>query len=235
MSSTTRFRRLAGAACLVLGPVLLTIAFAIMPWQTSDGTALDTLNLIGADVTTVQIADLLAFAGILVLIPALLTLMRALGGRAAVLGLVGGALSIAGAVGAMLVVVSDQMMIALADQTDLRPAAAAALDSSPAWALNVVLVVFLGGTFIGAIILGAGLLRSRIVPVWAGVALILAPVVSIAAHIVDRKAIDVVGSLLQLAAFTVVALRVAATDDAAWEKGELAGATRPAGAIVSVA
>jgi hypothetical protein len=226
MSPTARFRRLAGAACLVLGPVLLVIGFAILPWQASDGDALASLDLTGANITASQIADLLIFAGILALVPALLTFMRAVGGSAPVLGLVGGALSIAGTVAGMLLVVNDQIMIGLADRPALRPDAAAALDASPAWVIDVVLVVFLAGTFIGSIVLGAALLRSGILPAWAGVVLIASPAISIVAHIVDRQAIDVVGGILQVAVFALVAQRVVATDDATWAAGGLAGPAR---------
>ena len=227
MSSTTRFRRLASAACLVLGPALLVAGFAVMPWQRADADELDSLNLTAANITATQIADLLIFAGALLLIPALLAFMRALGRDAPVLGLVGGVLSIAGAVAGMLVVVSDQMMIALADQPALRPDAAAALAESPAWVLAIVLVVFLGGSFIGTVVLGAAVLRSRILPAWTGVALIAAPAISIASHIVERQAIDVVGGLLQFVVFALLAQRVLATDDALWEAGGLAGPAIP--------
>ena len=235
MSSTTRFRRLAGAACLVLGPVLLGIAFAVLPWQTNDDDTLDTLNLTGANITATQIGDLLAFAGILAMIPATLAIMRALGRRAPLLGLVGGTLSIGGLVGAMLLVVSDQITLGVADAPALRPAVADAVESSPAWVLNVVLVVFLAGLLIGGVVLGAGLLRARIVPAWAGVVVMLSPVVSLVAHMADRKAIDVVGSALVVIGYTAVAQRVLATDDASWEAGEIADAAPRAREMVGVA
>lgn len=234
MSSTTRFRRLAGAACLVLGPVLLAIATAVLPWQ-SDGDTLDTLNLTGANITATQIGDLLVFAGILAMIPATLAIMRALHRGAPVLGLVGGTLSIGGLVGGMLLVVSDQITIGVADAPALRPAVADAVESSPAWVLNVVLVVFLGGLLIGGVVLGAGLLRSRIVPAWAGAAVILAPIASILSHVVDRRTVDVAGSVLVVIGYAAVAPRVLATDDASWEAGEIAGSAPAPREMVSIA
>jgi hypothetical protein len=99
----------------------------------------------------------------------------------------------------------------------------------------VVLVVFLGGLLIGGVVLGAGLLRARIVPAWAGVAVILSPVVSLVAHMADRKAIDVVGSVLVVIGYAAVAQRVLATDDASWEAGEIAGAAPRVREVVSVA
>ena len=232
MSTTARFRRLAGAACLVLGPVLLTIGFAVLPWHPDGETELESLNSTAANLTATQLGDLLVFLGILAMVPATLAVMRAVGRRAPVLGLVGGILSIAGFVAMMIAVVNDQVVIALADTAALRPAAADALDSSPAWVLNVVLVVFLGGMLIGGIVLGVALLRSRVVPAWAAWAVIAAPFVSFAAHAVDRQAVDVASGLMTAVAYALLAQRVLATDDAAWEAGEVAGAPAPRGVTV---
>ena len=232
MSTTARFRRLAGAACLVLGPVLLTIGFAVLPWHPNDETELESLNSTATHLTATQLGDLLVFLGILAMVPATLAVMRAVARSAPVLGLVGGILSIAGFVSMMLAVVNDQVVIALADTAALRPAAADALDASPAWVINLVLVVFLGGMLIGGIVLGVALLRARVVPAWAAWAVIAAPFVSFAAHAVDRKAVDVVSGLMTVVAYALLAQRVLASDDAAWEAGEIAGAPAPRGAMV---
>lgn len=226
MSPTARSRRLAGAACLVLGPVLLAVASAVLPWQGGDDGPLEMLDLLGAHVTAVQAADLVAFAGLLAMIPATLAVMRAHGRDAPVPGLVGGGLSMAGVLAAMLGVVMDQIAIGLAEPVTLRPAAAA-LDPSPARNLNVVLVVFLGGILIGGVVLGAGVLRSRIVPVWAGIAVVASPVAGLVAHLAARKAIDVVGNLLFVAGYAAIARRVLATHDRVWEARAVSGAPAP--------
>ena len=86
----------------------------------------------------------------------------------------------------------------------------------------VVLAVFLIGTLIGTILLGVGLLRARVVPVWAAVALIAAPVVSFLAHAVaDIKAVDLVGTGLMLVGFGAVGSAVRSVSDQEWERGEI--------------
>jgi hypothetical protein len=78
----------------------------------------------------------------------------------------------------------------------------------------------------------AGRLPRRVLPACTGVALIAAPAISIASHIVERQAIDVASGLLQLVVFALLAQRVLATDDALWEAGGLAGpATLRGGAV----
>jgi hypothetical protein len=220
---TARFRRLASAASLIVAPALLALATAVLPWPDED--TLTTLRRIADDVGGTQAGDLLAFLGLLALVPATLALMRVLARRAPLLGLIGGCLMIAGAVGGMLLVVSDQMAIAFADRPDLQAQAATALDDSSAWVQYVVLVAFLGGMMLGSLVLGAGFLRGRILSPWVGGALIVSPVMSFVAHsFVDSQALDVASSVVLLIGLAPLARAVAATSDATWERGGLDGA-----------
>jgi hypothetical protein len=155
------------------------------------------------------------------MIPALLALMRVLRTAAPVLSLVGGSLAIAGFVGAMLLVVSDQYNIGLGESAQARTEIAAALDGSSAWVINLVLVVFLLGMLVGTIVLGAGLLRARPAPAWAGGALIVGSALSVAAHAADVKGLDIVAGFIQLAGFAAVARVVWSTSDRGWDVGEM--------------
>lgn len=230
---TARFRRLASAASLIVAPALLALATAVLPWPDED--TLTTLRRIADDVGATQAGDLLAFLGLLALVPATLALMRVLTPRAPVLGLIGGCLMVAGAVGGMLLVVSDQVSIAFAERPDLQAPAAAALDDSSAWVLYVVLVAFLGGMLLGSIVLGAGFLRARILSPWVGGALIVSPLMSWAAvSVADSRALDVASSIVLLVGLAPLARAVATTSDAAWERGEVDGAgRRPAAAATA--
>jgi hypothetical protein len=217
---TVRFRRVAGAVSLVLGPALLVAASVVLPWSADDDTAAS-LGAVARNVTATQFGDLLAFLGILVMIPALLAIMRVLRTAAPVLSLVGGSLAIAGFVGAMLLVVSDQYNIGLGESAKARTEIAAALDGSSAWVINLVLVVFLLGMLVGTIVLGVGLLRARLTPAWAGGALIVGPALSVAAHAADVKGLDIVAGFIQLAGFAAVARVVWSTSDRGWDVGEM--------------
>ncbi len=220
-----RFRRVASAASLVVGNVLLLGATIALPWINNQDTA-ETLALVEQNVAAFQIADLLAFLGILTIIPGLLAVMRVLRGGAPLLGLIGGSLAVAGYVGGMLLVITDQDKIGLAERTQARAEIVAAVDGSSAWVINLVLVVFLLGMLAGTILLGIGLLRSRVVPAWAGVALILGPALSVVAHAADVKALDVAGSAVLLIGFAVVARVVWMASDRDWERGELRPSSR---------
>jgi hypothetical protein len=70
-------------------------------------------------------------------------------------------------------------------------------------------------------------LRARIVPVWAPVALIAAPVLSVIANgVVGVKALDLVATGLLLVGFSAVAWVVRSASDEEWERGEIATRTR---------
>lgn len=226
MGDTARFRRLASAACLVVGPALLLATTIVLPWQ-NDQDAAATLQLAGDETVATQVGDLLAFLGILAMIPATLAVMRVLRRRAPVLALVGGAISIAGWVSAMIIVVTDQINIGLADATGAREAIATALEGSSAWVLNIVLAGLLLGILVGPIVLGAGLMRARVVAVWAGAAVAASGVITVAAFAGDLQALDIVASAVYLIGLLPVARLVGSVSDAEWDTGEIPSAAGP--------
>ncbi len=226
MGDTARFRRLASAACLVVGPALLLATTIVLPWQ-NDQDAAATLQLAGDETVATQIGDLLAFLGILAMIPATLAVMRVLRRRAPVLALVGGAISIAGWVSAMIIVVTDQINIGLADATGAREAIATALEGSSAWVLSIVLVGLLLGILVGPIVLGAGLMRARVVNVWAGAAVAASGVLTVAAFAGDLQALDILSSAAYLIGLVPVARLVGSVSDTEWDTGEIPSAEGP--------
>ena len=78
-------------------------------------------------------------------------------------------------------------------------------------------------------------MRARIVPVWAAVALIAGPVVSVLANAVfDMKALDLVATGLMLVGFGAVGWVVRSVSDRDWDRDEITPRTR-AGAEVATA
>lgn len=221
MTDKSRFRRLAGALCLVLGPALLLAASIVVPW-TGDAEPAEYLRITGENVTATQVGGLLALVAFLALIPATLAVMRVLGRRAPLLGLTGGALAVAGWACGMLWVVSDQIFIGLAERESVRDEAAAALDASSAWVIDVMFVLFLAGIVLGVILLGVGLWRARVVPRWAAAAVALGGLLGPVAHAADSKALDLVGTALLLVGLATVARLVWSLPDRDWERGEIA-------------
>ena len=221
MGDTARLRRLASCVALVAGPALVLAATATLPWYTGDDT-LATLDVAAAHPDATRAGDLLAFLAILVMIPATLAVAHALRRRSPLLGLVGATLAIGGWVGGMLLVVANEYDLMLAGSPAREEVAVTLQDSSP-WVLGVVLAVFLLGTLLGSVVLGAGLLRARIVPAWAGAAVVASPALSLVGNAADVKALDVAGGVALLIGFAAVAHAAATAGDEAWDRGELAG------------
>ncbi len=200
---TTALRRRASVACTVIGPALLLAATATLP-GIADADAEEALATAAANVTATNLGDLLLFLGILLTIPAVLLAGRLLRDRAPRLALAGVVAGVAWLVGGMLTVVTDQVNVAVARSGIPHEELVQAFDGSTAWVLGVVLVVFLAGWLVASATRGAGVIRSRLAPAWAGWALVAAPVVSIAGNMAGTKAVDVAGAALALVGFAAL-------------------------------
>lgn len=216
-----RMRRLGSAACLVLGPGLILAAGAVQPYH-GDADTEEIIQIAGENVARTQVGSLLAFLGILAMIPAVLAVMRALRSRAPALGLVGGCLAVCGWAAAVLWPVSDQFNVAVSSEPGIIDRFAAATEDSSVWVLFVVLAVFLVGVFVGTLVLGIGMLRARVVPAWAAAAVIAGPVVTVAAGAAGVQALDLLGTALLLVGFAAGARLVASVGDREWDRGEIA-------------
>lgn len=219
--TAARIRRLGSAACLVLGPALILVAGAVQPYH-GDADGEEIVRTAGENATRTEVGSVLAFLGLLAMIPAVLAVMRALRSRAPALGLAGGALAVCGWAAAVLWPVGDQLNVAVAGDPGIVDRFVAATEDSSSWAFFVILAVFLAGVFIGTLVLGIGLLRAAIVPSWAAVAVIAAPVAVVAAGAVGAQWLDLAGTALLLVGFAAVARLVASVGDREWERGEIA-------------
>ncbi|PKW27987.1 hypothetical protein [Phycicoccus duodecadis] len=212
MSAAT-IRHVGPALCLAAFPLLLLTAEALAPWHGAADSEAQTLARAASQAGATNLADLLSFLGILLAVPGFLVVMRLTRGRAPAASLAGGALAIAGYVAGMLQVVSDQYDVLLSPLAG-SSSVSDALTSSRAWALPIVLVVFLAGMLLGPVVLGVALWRSHAAPAWTGPALAASSVAGLLSHVVDLKAVDLAGlALLALAALAVAGRALRAGDD----------------------
>jgi len=221
-----------GAAALVLAPLLALLATAVGPLNTGDGFA-EMLRVYDAERDAIQAADLLAFAGALLMIPAMLAVARAVRGTAPALALWGACLSVAGWASLIGLIGYDQVMVDVSRDAAVRDQLARSLDSGEAWALPAIFGMFIVGTVVGGVLLGTALVRTRVVPVWAGVAVAAALVVNTVAHVAEVKALSVAAFALLAAGLAALALRALGVTDAQWEAGDLPP-VRPAGPAAAV-
>lgn len=230
MNRTARFRRGASAAALVLAPFLLLAAVAIVPLNTGD-TFAEMLRTYDADRGAIAFTGLLALAGALLMIPAVLAVMRAVSPDAPVLALVGGSLAIAGSAAMIGLIGFDAVMLEVSRAQSVREPLAAAMEDGDGWLMGAVFFTFLVGSVLGLLLLGVALVRTRVVTAWAGVAVAAALPVNVVGHAVDAKPVSLVALAMLVAGFTALAARVLATPDADWAAGVVA-APRPARSAV---
>ena len=220
MTRSLRVGRAAAAAALLLGPLLLLAATAVGPLNTG-GDFAEMLRSYDAERTAIQTADLLTFAGALAMIAAVLAVARVVRRRAPALAMWGACLSVAGWASLIGLIGYDQAMVDVSRDPAIREQLARSLEDGEAWALPAVFFVFLVGTVAGGAVLGAALLRTRVVAAWAGAAVAVALVVNVAGHLVEVNAVALAAFLLLAAGFGALAARVARTPVTAWADGEV--------------
>lgn len=216
MSPTTRFRRLGAAGCLAAGPALLLAATAVAPWNNESPDAA-MLRTVETHRDAVLAGDMLAFLATLALVAGSLGAARLLCRTAPRLALAGGVVSVVGWTAGMGLVGVDQILVSVAGP-GVRDIAGPAVENRAGWVLAVMFATFLAGHVLGLITLGVAALHGRSVPMWAGAALIAAPIMEIVAYsAADAKAVALVAYALMTVGLGAVAARIATTADVEWD------------------
>ena len=203
-----RVRRLGGALALIVAPWGFVAANASYAWMIrnggSDSTGAEALALAATGPDVLRFAVVAGMIGCLLIIPAVLT---ALGlARSSRLAFVGGSLMIAGYVCYFGVLLSNTMIIAMAERGGSLADYAALIDadqSDPftAW----VFPIFILGNILGTLFFAIGLLRSRTVPIWSAILIMLWPPLHVTGLIVGGEVLEVIGAVLQAIGFDGVA------------------------------
>lgn len=220
---TTRFRRRAGAAALVLAPWGFVGANASYAWATRHGgddlTGAHALALARAHPTALHVCLVLGMLGCLLVVPALLAAMRLLRATTPRLSLFAGCAMIAGYCCYLGVFTQSYVIIAMADRGGPVRDYTAVLDASQSdltgtWAF----VLFAFGNLVGTLLLAIAMYRSRrVVPVWAALGVAAWPVLHVTGLVAGSEWFEVVGGILQAAGFAAMALLVLRTRDEVWD------------------
>jgi hypothetical protein len=209
--SGRRLRQLGGALALVLAPWGFVIANASYGWVIrnggSDETGADALALAATSPDLLRLGIVAGMIGCLLIIPAVLTAFR-LAPRSR-LAFLGGSLMIAGYVCYFGVLLSNMTIIAMAEHGGPLADYAAVLDASQAdrWA-GWVFPIFIAGNLLGTLLFAIGLLRSRTVPIWAAILIMLWPPLHVAGLFVGGEVLEVIGAVLQAIGFAGMAAAV---------------------------
>jgi len=209
--SGQRLRRVGGALALVLAPWGFVITNATYAWMIrnggSDETGADALSLAAAGPDLLRLGIVAGMIACLLIIPAVLTALRL--ARQSRLAFVGGSLMIAGYVCYFGVLLSNMIILAMAERGGPIADYAAVIDASQAYLSTAwVFPIFIVGNLLGTVLFAIGLLRSRMVPVWAAILIMVWPPLHVAGLFLGGEVLEVLGAVLQAIGFAGVAAAV---------------------------
>lgn len=199
-----------GAFAAVVGSVVLAACNGLTNWvlsQQTYETTDDLLEMIAANRAVMAVADGLGLLAALLLVPGIWAVTQQLRQRAPVLAGIGGWLGASGYVGFMVLVIEGQVATAIVETGGNPSTYVDAMDNHTTLVQLAIYVVFGVGGLLGPLVLGVAMLRQRdTYPVWAGVALVVSPVVRMGGLALGIHVMPALASLLMAAAFAVVML-----------------------------
>jgi hypothetical protein len=200
--------KIAIGSSLVLAPLAYLVSTLVAPPLVS-GDA-EKLAAMGRELNRTYVFGLLTIVGTILLVPAVVGVMQLLRDRSPWLGYIGGGLVELG----MLIAIGDSFLVLvnwqMAKQAAGDRAQMAALSRSldNAAGLNTLFTVGGLGIMAGSVLLGVGLLRSRVVPWWAAVAFPAGSIVNIVGFSMNSRSVLDASALLLLAALVPVAVKL---------------------------
>jgi hypothetical protein len=213
INDASNFRRTVAGLCLIAAPVVAGLALLVHPGEGDAGL----VGSIAANPGRVEVASLLIILSTVLFVPALMGVLNLVRGRGVTLVHIGVGLMLIGVIGHAVWTTFQIVMVALV-QSDINQSqlAAAVEGEGPIpVGLMVGLVMFMAGFFGGILVLAAGLWRSRVVPRWIPMLLLLS-------FFTDFMPGGKIGPLLGAAVAVVclgsIGLKLLGMSDADWEQ-----------------
>jgi Domain of unknown function (DUF4386) len=204
-TSTDRFRDHVLAGATVLGPALVIVGLLLeVEDGNDDSTGAETLDAIAPHVDRFYAAELISAIGLVLLAAGALAVMRLVRGRGGVLATVGGLLGMIGGPAAATGIFMYGAVLSLAASDDLDRTAMGAFQDKADEAAQIFppfAIGFIGST-LGFLFLAAALWRSRRLPIWVPIAMVVSAVVF---FVGESGTVQAVAMVPLLAAYGVVA------------------------------
>jgi hypothetical protein len=194
--SSSYWRRTAALVCLIVAPLAQLAQYLVSPVRQGVPVAVQ-VSSAAAHPGAMRLALLLDLP-ILLILPAILFAGMAARSR---LGTAGAAVGFATALGAGYLLAQDVVIDAAARQSARASAVALVSAYADSGAVTVLVALYLVGHVVGFALLGAALIRSRTVPVWAGAALCAWPVLEMLGEGLDVKPVAAAGFVALLVGF----------------------------------
>lgn len=203
-----RTRRIVLALALLVAPWGFVVTNAGYAWVIrnggSDDTGAGTLALSAANPGLTHLIVFAGMLGSLLIVPATVATMRV--ARTSWLAFIGGTLMAGGYICYFAVLNSNILMLAMALYGGPQADFGAAIDAGQQdWFGTWVFLLFVVGNLLGTLLLAIGLLRSRTVPVWAALAIMVWPPLHVTGLVVGSEWFEVTGAAIQALGFAGVA------------------------------
>lgn len=204
---------MAAGACVVLGPALIGLVRATYPAFSASKASL-TVSAFAHHLGAARVELAAGFAATLIMPFFVLGVYRLTVRRVPVLATAGSVIAMLGWLMTSFMVASDAVAYELARHGG-SPAIYDRFTGNAVIATGTA--VFLIGHEIGTVLLGAALWRSKVVPLWAAVTVVAAPVLHLVAVGASARALDVAAFALLTIAGAVTARQILRTPDSHWD------------------
>ena len=216
LTNASAFRRTACGLCLLAGPLMLLAATILDPAAGEEGDDDRAyLQALKDDPDMAQLSTALWIWGFALVAIGIIGLVHVIRGRGVVLANLGGALALIGLIMFVALVTTTVNEINVVEHLGVETADKLNDDIEDYWVAYVVLVPALLGTFIGFILLGAAIIRSKVVHMAAGILIIAGIVLVVAGE--GSEAINILANVLLLAGYGMVGLRLLGMKDEEWD------------------
>jgi hypothetical protein len=211
------FRRWVTAGCMVIAPVAVAVIRTLIPYSNSPSEALVTA------LAHANLYPVLGAAEVIVVFTmgfAMLGLGRLIQGRAPLLALIGTPVAVlswilgGGVLGTLDSVTYE--MAQLSSAGSIAPSILEKINANPE--IGIFFGFFISGHLVGTLLLAVGLLVSRRVPVWAGIAVVAGDVLHpVAFVLLQSHVLDGLAYLIMAAGMAMAARAVLATPNDEWD------------------
>ncbi|WP_067129412.1 hypothetical protein [Microtetraspora malaysiensis] len=206
---------IAPVLAMFIAPWALAVSNGAYAWATraggGDSTGAEALALAEAHPGLIRLSTVAALLGCLLMVPAVVGARRLLVGRGRKLGSVGALLMGAGYICYFGIAFAGNVTLAMVEHPGNAADYAAVIDGSQSDPSTLwVFLLFVLGNLVGTLLLGVAFLRGRVVPVWAGAAVIAWPVLHVAGLVVGSEWFEVAGACLEGVGLAVAGTRVLA-------------------------
>jgi hypothetical protein len=214
-SDSQHLRKTVAGTCMVLGPLLVLVAFVLSPRLETDAGA--QLRVAAEHVDRFYLVNLIAMVGVALLFPAVLGLMHMVRERRPFEGAVGGGLAFVGLLATMasfgLAFAIWQMVADGVQPSDVS--LVNSINDAAGIQIPIGIVGFAGA--VGFVVLMLGMYRAHVVDWWMALFVATGVVLINVAFPTGMLALAIAGGALLLVGLGTVGLMVLREGDAEWE------------------